>query len=73
MRKPLIAAVNGFALGGGAELVWLCDLVVAGESARFGQAEIALGIMPGGGGTQRLPRAVGNARAMELVRLGEPM
>ena len=73
VRKPLIAAVNGFALGGGAELVWLCDLVVAGESARFGQAEIALGIMPGGGATQRLPRAIGKARALELVLLGEPV
>ncbi len=73
VRKPLIAGVNGFALGGGAELVWLCDLVVAGESARFGQAEIALGIMPGGGGTQRLPRAIGKVRAMELVLLGEPV
>jgi enoyl-CoA hydratase len=73
IRKPMIAAVNGFALGGGAELVWVCDLVVAGESARIGQPEIALGIMPGAGATQRLPRAIGKARATEVVLLGEPI
>lgn len=71
VRKPIVAAVNGFALGGGAELVWVCDLVVAGESARLGQPEIMLGLMPGGGGTQRLPRTVGKARAMEIALLGE--
>lgn len=73
IRKPITAAVAGFALGGGAELVWLCDLVVAGESARFGQPEIGLGIIPGGGATQRLPRVAGKARAMELVLLGQPI
>ncbi|MEZ4504957.1 MAG: enoyl-CoA hydratase-related protein [Thermomicrobiales bacterium] len=69
IRKPIVAAVNGFALGGGAELVWVCDLIVAGESVRFGQPEIMLGLMPGGGATQRLPRTVGKARAMELALL----
>lgn len=73
IQKPIVAAVRGYALGGGAELVWLCDLVVAGESARFGQPEIALGLMPGGGATQRLPRTIGKTRTMELVLLGEPI